>query len=157
MVTKGGRSQRKSTGFNWHCVVNWTTKVRKWCRIEKNFMPKAAQLSAEHQAKSCPFHTNTQMRKAVATEASEKATTHLAATMKELNVKKLAEAEREACATHVAEREQNHNQTTPPPALSALEVAVLDSWENRKCSGTRTFNFICNMKGYHLRGLTWLV
>lgn len=147
--------------------INTITGAEDDAELKRISAAKAAQLVEEHQARIKQFDTDTQKKKTVANEASEKAAADLAAAKEAVNMKNMTEAECEAIGTQEIEKDQKPKKLKKnAPIESApveneaqpLEETRLAGGEKPEVAAVRQPSLLnCKMKDYQLRGLAWLV
>lgn len=120
---------------------------------------KAAQLVAAHQARIRQFDIETQKKKTLSIEASEKAAANRAAARENVDLNGITNEERDAMLVEDEERTQKANQPQEAPMANGTEeLTRMAGSEKPDVAPVRQPSILnCKMKDYQLRGLAWLV
>lgn len=141
--------------------INGITGAEDDDELKRYAAAKAAKLVAQHQQRIRQFDNETQKKKSVANEASQKAAQALKAAKEAIDVKDMTQVEREALEAEEAAK----TQASGPDAATAEEARMaqdtdvgLAGSEKSTVAAVRQPSILnCKMKDYQLRGLAWLV
>ena len=154
----------KTNGVN--TDMNGITGTEDEAEIKKIAEAKAAQLVADHQARIEQFDKDTQKRKSISIEASEKAAANRAAARENMDMNGITTEERDAMKADEEERkkrqqqqeQQQQNANGHATANGRKPEAAMAGSEKPDVAPVRQPTILnCKMKDYQLRGLAWLV
>lgn len=145
--------------------INGITGTEDDDELRRYAAAKAAKLVAQHQQRIRQFDNETQKKKSVANEASQKAAQNLKAAKEAINEKDMTQFEKLALeAEELSKTQGSVSETKTIEGIHTAEdkdtvndVGLAGSEKTTVAAVRQPSILNCKMKDYQLRGLAWLV